>query len=77
VIEYGGITYGGGAVSGHDPGLAPDGQPLAGGHISLQSEGHPIQFRHIELLNLEGCTDPEAANYRAYYLESDPDSCRY
>jgi len=77
VIEYGGVTYGGGAVAGHDPGVAPDGQPLASGYISLQSEGHTIQFRHIELLNLAGCTDPEAANYRAYYVESDPDSCRY
>lgn len=77
VIEYGGITYGGGAVAGHDPGLAPDGEPLGSGYISLQSEGHPIQFRHIELLNLAGCMDPAAANYRSYYVESDPDSCRY
>jgi hypothetical protein len=77
VIEYGGVTYGGGAVSGHDPEVAPDGQPLASGYISLQSEGHPIQFRNVELLNLEGCMDPDAANYRSYFLKSDPDSCRY
>ena len=77
VIEYGTVTYGGGAVDGHDPTLAPDGQPLASGYISLQSEGHPIQFRDVELLNLEGCMDPEAANYRSYYVKSDTDSCRY
>lgn len=77
VIEYGGVTYGGGAVSGHDPGAAPDGQPLASGYISLQSEGHPIQFRNVELLNLKGCMDPDAANFKAYFVEPDPGGCRY
>ena len=55
VIEYGGITYGGGNVNGHDPKEKPDGSPLARGYLSLQSESHPIQFRRVELLNLEGC----------------------
>lgn len=77
VIEYGGVTYGGGAVAGHDPGMPNAGQPLGSGYISLQSEGHPIQFRRVELLNLAGCMDPAAAKYRSYYVESDPDSCRY
>jgi ABC-type molybdate transport system substrate-binding protein len=54
VIEYGTITYGGGNVSGHRPDAKPDGQPLAAGFIALQSESHPIQFRRVELLNLEG-----------------------
>ena len=27
-----------------------DGQPLAGGYISLQSESHPIEFKNIEIL---------------------------
>jgi len=57
VIEYGGITYGGGNVNGHDPARKPDGTPLASGHIALQSESHPIQFRRVELLNLEGCAE--------------------
>ena len=57
VIEYGEITYGGGNVNGHDPAAKPDGRPLARGHIALQSESHPIQFRRVELLSLEGCTD--------------------
>jgi len=76
VMEYGGLTYGGGVVSGHRPEMKPDGDPLTGGYISLQSEGHPIQFRRVELLNLEGCMDPGAANYKSYYVESDPGSCR-
>jgi hypothetical protein len=54
VIEYGGVTYGGGNVNGFRPDLKPDGRPLTGGFIALQSESHPIQFRRVELLNLEG-----------------------
>jgi len=52
VIEYGGMTYGGGNVNGHDAAQKPDGAPLARGHIALQSESHPIQFRRVELLEL-------------------------
>jgi hypothetical protein len=55
VIEYGGTTYGGANVNGHDPKQKPDGAALARGYISLQSESHPIQFRRVELLDLEGC----------------------
>ena len=57
VIEYGGITYGGGNVNGHDPAQKPDGALLARGYISLQSESHPIQFRRVELLDLESCAE--------------------
>ncbi len=53
VIEYGQITYGGANVTGHSPDAKPDGQPLGTGFIALQSESHPIQFRRVELLNLE------------------------
>ena len=28
-------------------------------------------------LNLVGCTDPKASNYRSYYVRSDPARCRY
>lgn len=76
VMEYGGLTYGGGSVSGHRPEMKPDGEALRGGYISLQSEGHPVQFRRVELLNLKGCMDPAAANYKSYYVEPDPESCR-
>lgn len=75
VIEYGGIVYGGGVVSGHRPEMKPDGEPLDSGHIALQSEGHPIQFRRVELLNLRGCTDPAAPSYRSYYVAADPEAC--
>ena len=77
VIEYGETSYGGGAVSGHRPEMKPDGQPLEAGYIALQSESHPIQFRRVELLNLEGCMDRLAKNFKAYYVEPDAASCQY
>jgi len=52
VMTYGGLTTGGGVVSGHRPELKPEGKALEHGYIALQSESHPIQFRNIELLPL-------------------------
>jgi len=77
VLAYEKPQVGGGVVSGFDPGAKPDGQLLAEGSISLQSESHPIEFRKFELLNLVGCTDPQAANYRPYFEKPDAASCRY
>jgi hypothetical protein len=76
VIEYSDPQIGGGSVSGHNPAVKQDGKHLTEGYISLQSESHPIEFRRVELLNLKGCMDPKAANYKRYYVESDPASCR-
>jgi hypothetical protein len=56
---------------------AKDGTALTSGYIALQSESHPIDFRHIELLNLKGCMDPKATNYKAYYKVSDKSLCTY
>lgn len=56
---------------------AKDGTPLAAGYIALQSESHPIDFRNIELLNLKGCTDPKATNYKAHYTVPDKSQCIY
>jgi hypothetical protein len=75
VLEYGGLTTGGGVVSGHNPELKPEGGLLDHGYISLQSEGHPVQFRRVELLNLKGCMDSTASNFKNYYVESDPENC--
>lgn len=63
VIEYGNLAIGGGVVSGHDPAMKPDGEPLASGYIALQSESHPIQFRNIRLLDLEGCAGPDGCRH--------------
>ena len=77
VLEYEMPQMGGGNVDGHDPAYKEDGKLLDSGYISLQSESAPIEFRKIELLNLEGCMDPKAANYKNYFVKSNPDSCQY
>ena len=77
VIEYAQPTFGGGVVSGHRPEMKPDGESLGEGYISLQSEGHAIQFRRVELLDLKGCMDRRASNYKAYFALDDPASCSY
>lgn len=77
VIEYEKPTLGGGVVSGHRPEMKPEGKPLTAGFIALQSESHPIQFRRVSLLNLKGCTDPAAKNFRAYFVEPDQEACEF
>jgi len=77
VLKYEKPQIGGGNVSGHDPAVKKDGQLLSSGSISLQSESHPVEFRKVELLNLVGCTDRKAKNWKSYYEESDPAACRY
>gem|GEM_PF-178197 len=47
------------------------------GYIALQSESHPIDFRKVELLNLSGCMDLKAKNYKSYYVKSRPEGCVY
>jgi hypothetical protein len=53
VLTYEKPQIGGGNVSGHDPAVKKDGQLLNEGYISLQSESHPVEFRRVELFNLE------------------------
>lgn len=77
VLTYTHPRIGGGNVSAFDPAAFTDGLRLSGGSISLQSESHPVEFRSVELLNLEGCMDPKAANYKSYYVKHDPGACRY
>ncbi len=77
VMEYEKPQIGGGNVSPFDPEVKKDGMLLKEGTISLQSESHPVEFRKVELLNLKGCTDPKAKNYRSYFVEADNGSCKY
>ena len=53
------------------------GELLEGGYLALQSESHPIEFRRVELLDLEGCLDPAAVSYRSYFVKSRPADCAY
>ena len=77
VLRYERPQVGGGNVINYDPVVKKDGALLTEGTISLQSESHPVEFRKVELLNLVGCTDPKAKNYRTYFVGADEGSCRY
>jgi len=77
VLEYTHPEIGGGNVSPVDPKVKKDGTSLSEGFIALQSESHPVEFRKVELLNLMGCMDPKAKNYKSYYVKSDPSACGY
>jgi Domain of Unknown Function (DUF1080) len=77
VLQYSKPQMGGGVATGYAEGLFVPGKPLKEGFISLQSEGQPIDFRNISLLNLEGCMDKKAKNYKSYYVKSNEKDCRY
>ena len=77
VVAYNNPRIGGGTVSNFDSAVKVDGTLLTGGSISLQSESHPIEFRKVEIMALEGCTDPKAKNYKSYYIKSDNSKCVY
>ncbi len=52
VLRYSKPTMGGGVVQGYDSTIWQPGKPLTSGFIALQSEGQPIDFRNVELMNL-------------------------
>ena len=51
--------------------------PLSQGYIALQAESQPVDFRRIEILNLVGCMDTKAKNFKSYYLKADNSKCIY
>jgi len=77
VLEYEKPMIGGGVATGFDPKDKVDGTTLSNGYIGLQSESQPVEFRKVELLNLSGCMDRKAKNYKAYYVNADAKACRY
>lgn len=77
VLAYEMPQIGGGSVKNHDPSAKRDGELLSRGYISLQSESHPVEFRKVELLNLAGCMEPKAKNYKTYFVKSEPSLCTY
>ena len=50
---------------------------IKGGYIALQAESHPIDFKNVEILNLKGCMDKKAKNYKAYFVKADNGLCKY
>jgi hypothetical protein len=77
VLEFGNLQFGGGNVSNFDPAVKKDGMALGEGYIALQGESHPTEFRKVEILNLSGCMDPKASNYKTYYVHQQNETCVY
>jgi hypothetical protein len=57
VLTYEKPRIGGGEVSNYDPKEKVDGKLLKEGYIALQSESHPVEFRKVEIVNLEPYKD--------------------
>jgi hypothetical protein len=53
VLQYSKPQIGGGVVNRFDPAIKQDGKILSQGFIALQSEGQPIDFRKVEIMNLK------------------------
>ena len=77
VMEYRKPTIGGGNIGGYKESAYHEGVPLKEGFIAIQAETHPIDFKSIQLLNLCGCMDKKAKNYKTYYVKADNASCKY
>lgn len=61
VLRYENPQIGAGNVINFDQSVKKDGMLLTEGYIALQSESHPIEFRKVELFNLEEyADDPES-----------------
>lgn len=57
--------------------IAEAGEVLTEGYIALQAESHPIDFKNLELLDLCGCMDKKAKNYKSYFVKNVPEKCMY
>ena len=64
VLEYTGLQW-------------DDRTPNDHGYIALQAETAPAEFRKVRLLNLEGCMDKKAKNYKRYFVKDNPKACRF
>ena len=76
VMRYRKPIMGGGNIAGARPGVFREGEPITSGYIALQAETAEIDFRKVEVLDLVGCMDPTARNYKRYYVKSDPGACK-
>ncbi len=77
VLEYRKPIIDASGVGDSAPAGMSNGAAVTGGYISIQAETHPTDFKSIEVLDLCGCTDPKAKNYKSYYVKSDNSRCVY
>jgi hypothetical protein len=57
VLTYQKPQIGGGSVNVFDPNVKQNGKALTSGYISLQSESHPIEFRKVDIIDLDSYMD--------------------
>lgn len=76
VLQYTKPQIGGGVVNNYKPEIKLDGKLLSSGFIALQSEGQPVDFRKVEILNLQGCMNPKSKKYKSYYIKPDAANCK-
>jgi hypothetical protein len=67
----------GGDLTGLDTMAYPEGTRMTEGYISIQAESQGFDFRKIEVLDLCGCMDQKAKNYKAYFICSKAERCVY
>ena len=61
VLKYEKPQIGAGNVINYDESVKKDGMLLREGYIALQSESHPVEFRKVELFDLESYSDDPAS----------------
>ena len=64
-------------IESKDNWLFKEGEFLNSGYIALQAESHAIDFKNIKLLNLCGCMDIEAKNFKSHFIKKDNSKCIY
>ena len=75
--DYKGIDWDNFGVTNKEIWLDKAGKPIGEGYIALQAESHPIDFKNIELLDLCGCMDKKAKNYKSYFIKNNSMKCIY
>ena len=75
--ELGDIDWTSNGVENKEYWLSKEGEILKSGYIALQSESHPVDFRNIRLLDLCGCMDSNAKNYKSYFIKENNSECIY
>ena len=75
--DYKGKDWDNFGVTNKEIWLDKAGKPIGEGYIALQAESHPIDFKNIELLDLCGCMDKKAKNYKTYFIKNNSMKCVY